>query len=328
MFYLLSVLPGLFIWASCIEPNLIRTNKLTWTLDKNSYHLENLKIVFISDLHIKKDVPNFFLKKIIKKINNYSPDILLFGGDCICRSSLEDPLRLQEFFSAFSPKYGAFGILGNHDYNAYVSQMNDNEIKIVEKTQGRVIKKILSSLTHTFLKSPPETTFHPHLKNVSLHPQLMDLLEKTPLKVLHNQTVTLPVGLNIVGLGEYMAQKTDPKTAFGSYDLQFPGIILLHNPCAVSQILSYPGEWILSGHTHGQQIKIPCLNYLKKFVKSLTGIDDLRLLRGLTTMFHPDSREINKHVYVTRGLGSGGMRIRFNSIPEITYIQCKRHETR
>ena len=325
MFYSLSIIPGLLIWASYIEPNIVQTHRLTWFLDEKSLHLENLKIIFISDLHIKKNIPNFFLRKIIKKINIYAPDILLFGGDFICRASLEDPSRLKEFFSSFSPKYGSYGVLGNHDYSEYVSQTNNYEIKIIKNTKGHVIKRILSSLKNSFSGSCPKITFHSSLKTISQHSQLMNLLKNTPIKILHNETISLPIGLNIVGLGEYMLQKTDPKTAFLSYDSNLPGIVLLHNPNAISQIISYPGDWILSGHTHGQQIKIPGLNYFKNFASCLTGIQDPKLLRGLTSICEPNSQKINKYIYVNRGLSSGGSRIRFNSIPEITYIQCKRH---
>ena len=241
------------------------------------------------------------------------------------KRQLEDSTRLKEFFSSFSPKYGTFGVLGNHDYSQYVSQDDDYQIKIINNNKGRVRKKILSSLKNSFSGIHPITTFQPNLKKVNQHPQLITLLKQTPLKILHNETFTSPIGLNIVGLGEYMLQQTDPITAFHSYKSNFPGIILLHNPNAIAQITSYPGDWILCGHTHGQQIKIPGLSFFKNFSYNLTGIKDPKLLRGLTPIYKPNSRKINKYIYVTRGLSSGGARIRFNSIPEITYIQCKRY---
>lgn len=47
----------------------------------NTNSKENLKIVQLSDLHIKKDFNADRLDKVIKKTNEQNPDFIIFSGD-------------------------------------------------------------------------------------------------------------------------------------------------------------------------------------------------------------------------------------------------------
>ena len=78
------------IWPRFIEPNLIKTNTLNLTIPSLPEELIGFKIVQFSDLHFHSKMPDFFLNKIIKKIRKINPDLIVFTGDFLCRSVLED----------------------------------------------------------------------------------------------------------------------------------------------------------------------------------------------------------------------------------------------
>ena len=131
--------------------------------------------------------------------------------------------------------------------------------------------------------------------------------------LLENATVTLPVGLNLTGLGDLALGRCHPETAFVGYQTQFPGIVLSHNPDTFPFLLSYPGEWILSGHTHGEQIHIPWPNWARKITQKLARLENSAYTRGLFGVG-------NKKLYVNRGLGCHKP-FRLFSPPEICVIK-------
>jgi predicted MPP superfamily phosphohydrolase len=91
--------------------------------------------------------------------------------------------------------------------------------------------------------------------------------------------------------------------AFQGYDNNLPGIILVHNPDAFTQLKAHPGHLILAGHTHGAQINLPW--FRNRFCR----LENPRYKRGLF-------QEDGKMMYVSRGLGAV-FPLRFNAPPEI-----------
>lgn len=311
----LPLFPLLFgIWSFYVEPNIISLTRLRWYLGEKSRHLSGLKLVHISDLHLNSTQSEKFLEKIIRKINELSPDILLFSGDFLCHATLHNEDRLKKFLNKFSPKMGAFCVLGNHDYAQYVSGNEKGMIDIIKPGVFRTFKRILASILNVFKANQSRKGTTEDAKKVGLNEKLCNLLKETPFRILNNETVTLPIGLNIVGLGELFLSQCRPDIAYRNYKPDFPGIVLVHNPDAIPDLSVYPGEWIFSGHTHGQQIYIPWPKFGKRLSEKLTGLENPEFCRGYI-------RVGNKQVYVTRGLGSTN-RIRFNSTPEICLIEC------
>jgi len=68
------------------------------------------RIVHISDIHYKGD--RRYLEKIVRKINEFSPDFVCFTGDMV-----EDKIYLEEALEILSQiRCPVFGVPGNHDY--------------------------------------------------------------------------------------------------------------------------------------------------------------------------------------------------------------------
>lgn len=75
---------------------------------------DDIKIVFLSDIHHGKCFSTEKLRGLVEMTNNLKPDIILLGGDYVDR----DPDRISSFFkeaAAFCAPLGVFGVLGNHD---------------------------------------------------------------------------------------------------------------------------------------------------------------------------------------------------------------------
>ncbi len=302
------------IWPRFIEPRLLKQTSLEWELPPSASHLDGLRLVQFSDLHFHRDVPSYFLKKIIRKIQNAKPDLVLFTGDFLCYSHLEEKERLQEFLCQCSAPLGNFCTFGNHDYASYVSR-NKAGVYDVLKPMNPALA-FFKGFASLFQEIELKGHISKQAESVPFHADLCALLEKTPFHLLENTSVTLPFGLNIVGLGDYALGRFRPETAFAGYNSQFPGIVLSHNPDTFSRLTSFPGEWILSGHTHGEQIHFPFPPMLRAASKKLTRAENPEFTRGMYA-------KEGKILYVNRGVGCHKP-LRFCSPPEILVVTLRK----
>lgn len=293
------------IWPRFIEPKLLTINRLNLPINQLPDNLIGLKIVQFSDLHWNNKIPPSFVNKLIKKINSLNPDILVFTGDFLCRSQLHNPERLKNFLNCLKSSCGSFAILGNHDYDRFVT-LNQDGVYDTDYAHTSTIKQGFKRL---FYSLPIQGVITEAAKGSKFHDNLLQLLGETPFQLLHNTTTLIPYKnsfLNISGLGEYSAGKLNVAETFKEYDPRYPGVVLLHNPDVVHLLKNSPGDIILAGHTHGAQINLP---YLRKH---LTAMEHPQYLRGLNKL---DS----KWVYTNRGVGSI-MPFRWFSMPELTLI--------
>jgi predicted MPP superfamily phosphohydrolase len=294
------------IWPRFIEPYLLSVTKLSLSIPGLPEELVGLKIVQFSDLHWSLDFPPRFLKKITGEINSADPDLILFTGDFLNRSVLEDPEGLSSFLCSLSAKEGCFAVLGNHDYEKFVTISREGNYDVESPSPKADILKGFKRLLSPTTLSKKITD---EADRVGFHQGLIELLHKTPFRLLHNQVKSVSIKgahINILGLGEYMAGKANPKQAFQHYDKNHPGIILVHNPDMIPRLDAYPGNLVLSGHTHGGQVNLP------GFRKRLTCMEDSQFKRGL-------KKWGAKWCYINRGLGSV-MRFRWFAIPELSFI--------
>lgn len=74
----------------------------------------DLKAIFVSDLHLLKNVSP---RPLINCIMSCSPDLILFGGDFA--DTRDQALRLFEFFRELCAPLGMFAVPGNNDIEAF-----------------------------------------------------------------------------------------------------------------------------------------------------------------------------------------------------------------
>lgn len=298
-FFCLASLVG--IWPRWIEPNLLSVTKVDLPIKNLPPGLDGFKIFHFTDLHFSKNCS--VQKKILRQMNSFRPDLIAFTGDFLSFSTLKNPQDLSRFLCAFDAPYGCFAVAGNHDYLSYVGINETGDYDVITPQKGffRVFqKKVLS-------KKVTEQA-----KHLPLHPALLKALENSPFTLLHNETKRIQTGrgsLNIVGLGEHMLNQMKPEAAFQQYESALPGIVLSHNPDSISSLLSYPGDVLLLGHTHGAQINLPLV------WQQTTRLENPQYKRGLFFLG-------NKWAYVNRGVGSS-FPFRCFSIPEVALITLR-----
>jgi predicted MPP superfamily phosphohydrolase len=115
----------------------------------------------------------------------------------------------------------------------------------------------------------------------------------------------------LAGVDDYMVGKTDVASALkGSYPDELK-ILLAHNPIIFRQSVRSGVDLTLSGHTHGGQIKLRD--------------EEKRILprRKLSSGLH---RRGNSQIYITRGIGTVVLPVRFQCPPEISLLElhCSR----
>lgn len=295
------------IWPRFIEPNLIATTSLTLRNPNLPAELKGLRILQFSDLHIHPRLSNRFLNRLIRKILRLAPDMIVFTGDFICYSQLDekDAGRLKHFLNQLKAPFGCYAVLGNHDYQEYISVDEKGDYDVTDPVSA--IKKGFQRLFQPSVE--PSKVVTDRALKTPFHQELMNLLKETPFEILHNSTTIVPIKgtyLNVCGLGEHMLGRSNPQEAFKGYDKNYPGIILTHNPDSVPYLKGYPGELVLCGHTHGGQVNLPGLN--KKF----TIMENKNLKKSLV-------RLDDRWVYVNRGVGSV-MPFRWFASPEILLV--------
>jgi len=140
-------------------------------------------------------------------------------------------------------------------------------------------------------------------------------LERQRIVVLNNKNTSLRRGsdvLQLSGIDDWTWNATDWTKAFAGINKKTPTILLSHQPSVLEFEQTQNVSLILSGHTHGGQIKIPWLGTPAKFATK-----DLRFAQGLF-------RHHDVQLYVSSGTGVIGLPIRFGVRPEIAVLRLKR----
>jgi hypothetical protein len=111
----------------------------------------------------------------------------------------------------------------------------------------------------------------------------------------------------LAGLGSACEHGADPARAIPRAVAKEPVILLAHEPDILPDIARYNVDLMLSGHTHGGQIRLP---FVPEFYLPIYGRKYVmgRFRYGPTQL------------YVNRGIGAIGVPFRFRCPPEITVI--------
>ena len=297
------------IWPRFIEPNLLTLSKIPVTISKLPPSFDGFKILQLSDLHWDAKFSPLLLRQLHTKIKKLKPNLIVFTGDLICRSKMEDRASLKTFLSSLKSELGCYAVLGNHDYAHYITLNKEGDYDIdkpvAEADINKGFRRLFSTLTLT-KKATKEA------QQVDFNQDVLKLFKETSIQLLNNETKQLTFNgaqINLCGLEDYMCKRFNPKMAFENYNVDLPGIILSHNPDSVYKLQNYPGDLILSGHTHGGEINLPFM--WKKFCL----MENPSLKSGLKWVG-------NKWIYINRGITSI-MKFRWFALPELTLITLK-----
>jgi predicted MPP superfamily phosphohydrolase len=256
---------GLYAWQ--IEPHWVEVTRVTLPIHGLGRDFDGYRIAHISDLHTCSRVSTPYLRRCMDRINELNVDLIVVTGDLITGGLGDQIATAAGLLSRLRSTDGMIVCLGNHDYHRWAP----GEIRF------DVADRVTAAIRHI------------------------------GARVLRNQSEVISRGrsrLTIIGLDELLVGRCDAKAAFAGVSAETPIIILSHNPDSMGILRHWPGDVVLSGHTHGGQVCIPFVGPL------LLPVDNREYASGKV---HVDG----KTLYVNRGLGHL-TKVRFNCRPEIT----------
>jgi len=197
------------------------------------------------------------------------PDLLVITGDII--STRTDLDKLESYLGGLTATYGKFVVMGNNDYR---------------------------NLSHTLFKR---------------YLQQFEGLGWTPL--LNDSSFLSSLNLWVIGVD-------DPATAHDDVDLAYQKVplattsstppfhlVLAHSTDCLDGVAENGADLLLTGHTHGGQIRIPGL---QPFITN-TYLGDQGIYEG----YHVIN---GVPLYINRGIGESVIPLRFNAPPEIAFF--------
>ncbi len=136
-------------------------------------------------------------------------------------------------------------------------------------------------------------------------------LEGVGIQVLRNRGVDVEVRgtkFHLAGVDDWKEKQSDlVKAGENRVDGQL-SILLSHCPQIVTEAADQDYDLVLSGHTHGMQIRLPIFRHLAS--------------RFMHNSFdHGHSRHGDTHLFITRGLGVVTLPWRYKCPPEVCQIE-------
>jgi predicted MPP superfamily phosphohydrolase len=123
---MVSGIVGIAVLGGHINSRIPRIRELEFTVDKAAGGLTKLDIVLLSDLHLGILIGRARLGKIVDKINELHPDVVLIPGDVADRGA-EPVIRedMGEEFKRIKALYGVYACTGNHEFFGGVQKTVD-----------------------------------------------------------------------------------------------------------------------------------------------------------------------------------------------------------
>jgi predicted MPP superfamily phosphohydrolase len=245
--------------------------------------LASLRIVQISDIHYSPVVWKQYLEQYFDLINDLHPDLIVITGDLITGGYFYAK-RVAQVLMKLKAPLGVVCTFGNHDYSMW------------GKRPGQAQKR------GDYLERELEEDGLIVLRN-----ELLVISPSRTSRQIHRgepRTAITPGELIFVGLDDEWTGSIDPDAGFESLTPNHAVVCLNHNPANARELLPYPWQWMLSGHTHGRQIGHKGLS------KALLG----KHYRHFTHGYYAVE---GRHLYVNRGL-SYGQRAHDWCRPEVT----------
>lgn len=142
-------------------------------------------------------------------------------------------------------------------------------------------------------------------------------LKSMDVTVLNNANSIIDIGstsFNLCGIDDYYTRSYSLENAFNRIDGKNFTILLSHAPDIIFDNKDIPADLILSGHTHGGQIRLPIIGalvapgqgFFPKYNKGLYKLDNGGLL------------------YIDSGVGTSTLPIRFYNRSQISLISIKK----
>ncbi|MBI4372156.1 MAG: metallophosphoesterase [Candidatus Omnitrophica bacterium] len=253
---------ALVFWTFLIEPNWFRLRRRTITGQKKVR--KPITILHLSDIHFLKNEGS--KRAFFQRLSMLNPDLIFLTGDIIdCDEGIDTAARVM---SGLRARYGAFLVLGNHDYYDY--HMADNF-------------RYHLGFGKTAMQRNNVGRFISEMKRVGV----CVLINESKKLDIHGTPVL------ICGTDDPVTQKIDFERSLRGLSPESLNILLIHHLDGILKLSHHGVDLVFAGHTHGGQIRLPILGPL---------FCETKLPREYVEGLHPYK---NMTVFVSRGLGAG-----------------------
>lgn len=259
---------AVYLYASKVEARRYKLEKLHVTTDPDMRRIGKkesppvkLRVLHLSDLHLA--APESHKIDFLQRVTSEQYDLIVFTGDIFENYT---GTQYAKDLIVRAPKYGAFAVLGNHDYYDY---------SWFHKTVGRVNRKFR----------------HPRHKRDVM--PFIHALQQGGITVLRNssrmlhETKTCLIGIDYPGI---TPEELQALTSQAPED--YLVLSLLHLPRRLHQLPAAGVHVAFAGHTHGGQVRLPGFGALITD-SELPRKEAYGLIRRDSTIIH-----------VSRGLGA------------------------
>jgi len=150
---------------------------------------------------------------------------------------------------------------------------------------------------------------HDHWTDAAL---ITDLFRLAGIRMLINEGMRFELkgsAFWLAGVDDTMVGLEDLSLALAGSRQDEMKLLLAHNPIILRRAARAGVDLVLSGHTHGGQVTL-------RSERSASGRPRRRLLRGL-------GRQGETQIYVTRGLGTVVLPIRYGCPPEVSLLELR-----
>ena len=225
---LIFVFAGIVCFYGAYHARQIKTTNYEVTVSKQAGDVKELNAVLIADTHMGYAIGRDHIEKMVKKINDCHPDIVIFAGDIFDNSTegLDYPEETAELFRRIESKYGIWATYGNHDID----------------------EQILMGFTFNWDGSPPNDS------------RMRAFCEKAGINLLCDETVLIDNSFYLVGRRDGMKPGTENgsrKTAAElteGLDKSKPIFFIAHEPNELQETADAGADIDFSGHTHDGQV--------------------------------------------------------------------------
>lgn len=229
----------------------------------------SLRIAHLTDLHSSRAISLDHIGRAVEMAIREKPNMICVTGDFVTDRA-PDPAGLSQVLSRLSAVAPTFACLGNHDGGRWSAR------------RGRA----------------------------ATADAVLDILRAADIRALRNETELLAIGgreFLLTGVEDLWSFPIDPARARMTEEAR-KRIVLAHNPDTKDELARAPWDLMMSGHTHGGQIRVPF------FGGRLTApVKDDRYIEGLLQWGA-------RWLHISRGVGSlHGIRI--NCPPEVTLLE-------
>jgi len=237
--------------------------------------------------------------------------------------------RLDLLFDDLPDEFDGFKIVQVSDFHLYsFTRIHEKVLTVLDKEKPDMIAitgdfngKKLTELGKDFCKNIAKKSRYVFavLGNWDHRVQNLDFLvksiEDSGISVLINGSAVIERNgkeLFIAGTDDSFTGNEDLEKTFKSIPENSFVVMLTHCPDIIYDAVKYKPQLVLSGHTHGGQVKVPFITAI--YVPSKFGT---RFLSGLF-------RVERTYLYVNRGIGTSHIPVRFLSLPELTVITLRK----